>query len=115
MARVEVNHYSCKLRLIRYGLLQEAEDIDNLDLYKAKDKTASGAGDDSEISEEEDGDHIVAQRNTYVKKMIKQAGVRRKAENPIGKTEATSEARRAVIKEFLLEITKGRKCHSCQG
>ncbi|OCK74654.1 beta and beta-prime subunits of DNA dependent RNA-polymerase [Lepidopterella palustris CBS 459.81] len=116
MAAVQVNRYTCKLRLIRYGLLKEAEDIENLNLWSSKRKSASGAGDDLGSSEEVDEDHIISQQNSYVKKMIKQAGGSKgRGERTTEKTEAISEARKIVIKDFLLEIGKGKKCRNCQG
>lgn len=113
-ARVVVNKYICKLKLIRAGLIQEAEDMDDhIDLDRNKNKKAAASEDDSE---DDDNDDIISQRNSYVKKMLKQAGISKSASYKAQeKVESVTEARRLVIKEFYAEMGRGKKCHNCGG
>ena len=115
----EVNRFSCKLKLIRYGLLKEAEDLEEIQLKSKTIKTAGGGGSDEEPesgeSEEEDADSLIKRRNDFVKRSIKNAGGRKRRSLEVEKVEAVSEERRAVIKEFLGVVTKGRVCGTCKG
>ncbi|KAF2196404.1 beta and beta-prime subunits of DNA dependent RNA-polymerase [Delitschia confertaspora ATCC 74209] len=112
--RVQINHYICKLKLIRSGLIQEAEDMDDhIDLSGGKSKKAGEPQDESE-SDDEDG--VIGQRNAYVKKMMKQAGISKSNSYKLKeKTEAIVEARRVAIKNLLAEMGKYRKCKNCGG
>lgn len=123
MSRVEANRFICKLKLVRHGLLKEAEDLEELQpRKKSAGQNTAGAEEDgealSESSEEEDAEEndIIERRNKFVRNAIKAAGVnRRKADWSIEKNEAVGEERRAVVKEFLADITKGKKCNNCKG
>lgn len=114
IARVLINHYVCKLKLIRAGLVQEAEGMDdNLELGGKKKQNAAVGSDDSEA---DDDDDLISQRNAYVKKMLKRAGISKSASYKAQeKTEAATEARRLVIKDFYAEMTKSKKCRNCGG
>lgn len=113
MSRVEVNRFACKLRLIRYGLLKEVNDIDEMF------STARAGGrkrDEEEDSDEDDAENIQDRRNNFVRKVIKLSGKSRKrGEWTVEKSEAVADARRVVVKEFMSAITANRKCANCQG
>ena len=115
----EVNRFSCKLQLIRYGLLKEAEELEEIQLKSKRLKMAGGGGSDeepeSEESEEEDADTLIQRRNDFVRRSIQKAGGRKRRSLEVEKVEAVSEERRAAIKEFLAAITKGKICGNCKG
>ena len=115
----EVNRFSCKLRLIRYGLLKEAEELEEIQLKSKVLKVAGVGGSDddveSEESDEEDADTLIQRRNAFVKRAIKNAGGSKRRSLEVEKVEAVSEERRSVIKEFLGAIAKGKICGNCEG
>ena len=118
----EVNRLACKLRLVRYGLLKEAEELENI---RSSSKTKQGAGangstvDGVGISSDESEDDSIRlhqRRNDFVKRSIKKAGGKTYlAAASRDKIEAIYEQRRALIKEFLVSITKGKYCGTCKG
>ncbi|KZF25200.1 DNA-directed RNA polymeras-like protein I subunit [Xylona heveae TC161] len=121
LARIEVHRFCCKLKLIRHGLLNEAEELENISLVPKGSKTSRNQdGGDIEAagsdSEGEDAESLMRRRNEFVRSCIKQAiGGIRKSKWVGEKTEAVAEERRIVSKEFLATITKGKKCSNCQG
>ena len=122
MPRIEVNRYCCKLRLVQFGLLKEAEELDELQLRrklpKGAGRTGEGGSEDeaSDMSEGEDTDKLIQRRNEFVRREIKRsrAGSRHSelVEEKIG---AVAEERRLLVKEFLAAITKVKTCGSCYG
>lgn len=111
MSRKEVNRYICKLRLIQHGLLNAAEEIDNIEI--SQDKSASD--DDSGRSEEESAvDKIIQRRNHFVKRAIKAARTS-PWEWDTEKNEGVAQARRNVVKDFLKSIVAGKGCSNCNG
>lgn len=120
MRRDEVNRYTCKLRLIQHGLLDEAKELENIMLRnKGKAMVVNGAGPESDVQsdeEDDDDDNLQKRRDDFVKLAIKKAGgTSHKAEVAAEKVEALSDERRAVIKEFLAAAPMGRACGSCKG
>ncbi|KAF2478246.1 beta and beta-prime subunits of DNA dependent RNA-polymerase [Lindgomyces ingoldianus] len=111
LPRVQVNEYVCKLRLIRCGLVQEANDMhEHIDLTGGKN--SKPADNDSD----EGGEGIIGQRNDYVRKAMKNAGISKTNAHSLRcKTEAVSDARRQVIKQFYAEMSKSKKCRNCGG
>ncbi|KAF2147473.1 uncharacterized protein K452DRAFT_314616 [Aplosporella prunicola CBS 121167] len=117
MSKVQVNRFVCKLRLVRYGLLKEAQDLEDIEVPKSS-KTASkeeGEDVDSDAGSDAEKDDVIAKREAFVKRAIKAAGGRKKSEWSTEKTEAVAEERRYIIKEFLTDINKGKKCQKCGG
>jgi DNA-directed RNA polymerase I subunit RPA1 len=115
MSRTQVNAYTCKLRLLQYGLVDEVAVLESSGLKKDKKKSAKDA-DDSE-SEDEDENDLVKRRNGFVKKSIREAqaagklkGLMAGAKNPIA-----AEQRRAVVREFFKDIVSIKKCANCSG
>ncbi|KAF2791962.1 DNA-directed RNA polymerase I subunit RPA1 [Melanomma pulvis-pyrius CBS 109.77] len=114
LPRVQINEYVSKLRLIRCGLVQESNEMhEHIDLGGAKGRKKT-AGDES--ASDEEGDDIISQRNDYVKKAMRRAGISKGSVYTMKeKNEAVSDARREVIKEFLQQISKSKKCRNCGG
>ncbi|KAF7168568.1 hypothetical protein CNMCM6106_003706 [Aspergillus hiratsukae] len=116
MARVQINAYVCKLRLLQYGLVDEVEAIEAMGTGRGnKKKSGKDAGDSG--SEEEDDDDLVARRNAYVKKVIREAhaagrlkGIMSGAKNPMA-----AEQRRTLVKQFFKDLVSIKKCSSCSG
>jgi DNA-directed RNA polymerase I subunit RPA1 len=110
LSRKEVNRYLCKLRLIQHGLLNAAEEVDNIELSNIKESDGSEEEGEGISSVEK----VVRLRNAHVKKSIKAA-----KQNPWDwhkeKNEAVAEARRVTIKEFMKTITTGKTCSNCKG
>lgn len=115
----EVNRFSCKLQLIRYGLLKEVEELEEVQLKSKRVKMAGTGGSDEELgseeSEEEDADTLIQRREDFVRRAIKKAGGRKRRLLEVEKVEAVSEERREAIKEFLGAITKVKTCGNCNG
>ncbi|KAF2877941.1 DNA-directed RNA polymerase I subunit RPA1 [Massariosphaeria phaeospora] len=114
MSRVQANEYVSKLRLIRSGLVQQANDMnEHVDLSGATKKKLDIAQDSDS---DEDNNDVIGQRNDYVKKCMRQAGITKGTAHTVKtKNETTSEARRLVIKDFLAELNKSKKCRNCGG
>jgi DNA-directed RNA polymerase beta' subunit len=112
LARVQINEYVSRLRLIRCGLVREANEMhEHIDLSKGK--TAKRDADDSESAD--DSDDIITQRNSYVKRCMKRAGIsKHDARSVKDKNDTTAEARRVVLKDFYAAIVAGKKCRNCQ-
>ncbi|OAL51807.1 DNA-directed RNA polymeras-like protein I subunit [Pyrenochaeta sp. DS3sAY3a] len=113
IARVQVNEFVSRLRLIRCGLVQEANEMhEHIDIGKGK--AGKRGADDSESDDE--NEDIISQRNNYVKRCMKKAGIsKHEARSARGKNDTISEARRLVLKEFYAQIVLGKKCKNCQG
>ena len=119
LARVEINLFCCKLRLIRLGLLKEAEDIDDVQLKSLHRHNAGGGSvqdemDAFDLSEDEEGG-LIFQRQAFVKRAIRGAGRgSRQNVNAARQNEAMSEARKRIIRDFQASIVKTRRCNSCK-
>ncbi|EOD44463.1 putative dna-directed rna polymerase i subunit protein [Neofusicoccum parvum UCRNP2] len=102
------------LRLIHHGLLKEAAEIGDIEAPKVK-----GSNEEGEDVESEDSDagtqDLIQKREAYVKRALKAAGFRSKGDGLDKRTEAVAEERRFVVKDFLADINKNRKCASCGG
>ncbi|KAH8426320.1 DNA-directed RNA polymerase I core subunit RPA190 [Aspergillus melleus] len=114
MPRTQLNVYTCKLRLLQYGLVDEAAVIDSLG--KKKDKK-QGKDDDGSSSEDEDEDDLIAKRNNYVQKAIREAKAAGKLANLMAgiKNPIASEERRTLVKEFFRDVVSIKKCATCKG
>lgn len=111
LSRPQVNEFASKLRLIRSGLVRDANAMnENVDANKGRiGPTTDSSGEDNE-------EDIIGQRNSYVKKCLKRAGISRsETHSATEKNDAISDARREVVREFYLELTKGKKCKNCGG
>ena len=122
LRRVDVNRYVCRLRLVQYGLLDELQELEAMQLRSGETKAdvAGAAKMDVDSSgdedQEDDPDDLIQRRNEFVKQAIRDAGGRKRMRETGGdKVEAVAEVRRAVIKELLASFTKGKECSNCRG
>ncbi|KAI9764013.1 MAG: hypothetical protein M1835_007679 [Candelina submexicana] len=120
MARVEVNRFICKLKLIRYGLVGEAEEIDDMHIrprgvQNGEMEEDVEDDDDDSGSGAEDADDLIERRIRFVKFTTRRGESGLKKADPAHKNEAVAVKRRAVIKEFMTSMTKPKKCANCQG
>lgn len=109
--------YTCKLRLLQYGLLDEVAVVDSMGSIKGGSSKSKKSKDDDSEEEEDDDLSIMEKRTAYVNKSIREAkkdgrldGVMAGAKNPIA-----AEHRRELVKTFLKEINSYRKCANCSG
>ena len=122
LPRAEVDRFTCKLKLIQHGLIQEAEELENVHLRSKVSKLGGTGHDtidadrDSQDSEEEDVETLKQRRNDFVTHAIKKNG-RNKSRLAVEseKIEAVAEVRRAIVKEFLAAITRPKTCGNCKG
>jgi len=112
MSRIEVNLYWCKLRLIKYGLLKEAQEVEDIGL-KGKKKLGADEGEGEGLSEDDDMNNIIEQRRHFVLKSLK--SVKNKADVHAVESEAACEARKLILKEFHGAVVRSRKCANCKG
>lgn len=120
MHRAEIHRFSCKLQLLQHGLLQEAEELENINSGK---NISSGEGlndgekDVNDEGSEEDYEQILGEkRNAFVKHAIQQAsGSNLQVKTRVEKVALISERRRAIIKDFLAAAPKGSTCGTCKG
>ncbi|CAK7218756.1 hypothetical protein SCUCBS95973_003589 [Sporothrix curviconia] len=112
----ELNRYICKLRLLQFGLLTEAMNIDAI----GEDYRGLAVPGLPQIDVECDDDStslmdgVSRARSAYVLQVLQNkkvfAGDIRK-----GKHEGSSELRRELIQQFLKDIVVGRQCARCKG
>jgi DNA-directed RNA polymerase I subunit RPA1 len=120
MSKAVVNRYVCKLKLIQHGLLLEAQQLDDIQVaakpaVKAGRSIAEeeGPGDDIESEDEDDMEAFFKKRNRFVEKAIKRNRANQANWNS-AKVMSVAEERRALVKQFLADIIKPRKCNRCQ-
>lgn len=113
MSRADIMSYTCKLRLLQYGLVEEAAAIDSMEVRRGKGNAGSESGD----SEDEDEEDLVRCRDVYVKRCIHQVLARNKEGNFLHGTKnpVAAEQRRNIVRAFLKDITAVKKCASCSG
>lgn len=106
--------YTCKLRLLQFGLVDEVAVVESMGTIKGA-TSKPGKGDDSE--DEEDDESMMEKRLAYVDRSINEAkkdgrlvGLMTGAKNPIA-----AEQRRDLVKNFLKDINSYRKCSNCSG
>ncbi|KAL4914939.1 hypothetical protein BDW62DRAFT_135421 [Aspergillus aurantiobrunneus] len=116
MSRPQVNLYTCKLRLLQYGLVEAVAAIDSMGAKVPNSGKTKGA-DGSDGEEDEDEDDLISRRNAYVKRCIREAqaagtlkSVMAGAKNPLA-----MEKRRDLIKDFFKDVVAVKKCFSCSG
>ena len=115
LAQMEKNRLCCKLRLLRYGLVAESNELDNI----TPETNNRGADPDDGAPEkdaEEKQEDLLELRNNFVERKVKKA--RKRGVAPVSsaqKIQGVSEQRRAIIKLFFQEITKIQTCSACRG
>lgn len=114
MSRTQINVYACKLRLLQHGLVDEAAVVDTLSKKKGSKK---GKDADGSSSEEEDEEDLIAKRNHYVQRVIREAKAAGRLEGLMSgiKNPIASEERRTMVKDFFKELVSIKKCANCKG
>ncbi|PWI66738.1 hypothetical protein PCL_04876 [Purpureocillium lilacinum] len=113
----ELHKYTCKLRLLQHGLIQQAHIVGSIGENELAVELQESLGlGDSEAEEEGTSsiDNVTRAREKYVQRCLR-GGKLRRGDVKKGKHEGASEMRRDVIKEFLADITKKAVCASCGG
>ena len=115
MSRPEARRYICKLRLIRHGLLEQAEELDDIrtELLRPGQQPPSEQSEDSDEEGAPEESEIIQKRDTFTHKAIKKALKRGYATSMLD--EAVVRARRRVVQEIMAVILKTRKCPYCAG
>ena len=112
LPRRQLYKYECKLRLIQHGLIHEAHLLDTIG--EQDWATALDSDSEAEDDDENSDDSVIRKINKFVKRCL-QRGSSKRGDLKNQKHEGASEMRRHVVKQFLAEITKTRKCTSCGG
>ncbi|KAL8629613.1 hypothetical protein Q9189_004681 [Teloschistes chrysophthalmus] len=116
----EINRFACKLRLTQYGLLTEAQDLEDIQSTAKSHQNIKMNGVNSEdaVSEEDesDTDDLQERRIEYVKRAIRRAKLETGQDlRRAVKIEAVSEERRILVGEFLAAIRGAKTCARCKG
>ena len=113
MPQGRVNAYACKLRLLQYGLVDELAVLESMGTPGSGKKKE----DNSPSDDEDDEDDLMAKKNAYVKRCVREAlshlnttDLMAGAKNPV-----VAEYRRALIREFFKEAVAVKKCCRCTG
>ncbi|KAK8236737.1 DNA-directed RNA polymerase-like protein I subunit [Phyllosticta capitalensis] len=115
MPRVLIHEYTLRLKCLRYGLLAAEREIHEMK-YESEKKDSKEEGEDVDSGDSDDEKSgIMQKREAFYKQALKSIGGKKRSEWSTEKTEAISEARRLLIKEFLYDINKNRKCANCGG
>ena len=118
MPELTVSLYSCKLRLLQFGLVQDLKGLEDLHLRGQKDKTQKEDGSDVEMAdeEEEDAGDFMKRRSRYVRSCIARAKKRPEFKlSELAKAPTAVALRKALIKQLLLDMSNQKKCASCGG
>lgn len=113
LSRNTIQAFACKLRLLRFGLVDCAAEIDEISASKG----SSNSKPDEEASDAEDPDDLIKRRETFVKKSIKNALsdadtqlLLQGMKNPVA-----VEQRKTLIRDFFKAVVAAKKCASCSG
>ena len=111
---MDVNRFVCKLRLIKHGLLPEVDMLDDL----RRERASSGHDDDKaeESDESEDDESIIRRRAVFVSQATRSTGSTFRRNAWITeRNQAMLQKRRAVIRELMSSMGKGKRCRNCGG
>ena len=114
LGRSEVNEFVSRLRLIRCGLVREANEMhEHIDMNTGK----TSKGNINNSPSDDDEDDIIGQRNKYVARCMARAGITRYDGRLVKeKNDTVAEARRLVLKDFWAKLPGSlKKCRNCQG
>ncbi|KAL2170041.1 hypothetical protein VTG60DRAFT_5381 [Thermothelomyces hinnuleus] len=124
LPRHEIHKYTCMLRLLQVGLVHEANMIESFsasDLGEQLRKLRLSDVPTVEADEaEEEGNNLhdstMRARETYVRQVLREHRLKvNVGDIRKGKHEGAAEMRRALVKEFLAQIVKEKRCRSCDG
>lgn len=113
LGRKDVHAYICKFRLLQYGLVQEAASIDTIaeDILGLDDDTQGVTGEADEEGNLSTGLSI-RKREQFVKDSLRRA---KRLGSELAKHEGATHMRGLLIKQFLADVVKTRRCATCQG
>ncbi|KAH8892079.1 beta and beta-prime subunits of DNA dependent RNA-polymerase [Thozetella sp. PMI_491] len=115
LPRKELHRFTCMLRLLQFGLLDEAQEIDSIGQGELeRDDQDSDSGTDAEGATF--ADPTMRKRDSFVRKAL-QRRLRNISLDMIrrDKHEGALELRRELIKELMASIVKDKTCRSCAG
>ena len=117
LARAQIIRYTCKLRLLRHGLLNEAQELD--DIARRREALAQlakhGSNSSDTDSDVDPSDALTQEWRRFVKDAIKRAGKQQLDLRVVNhKNEALKEERRHLVKTFLDRATTVRTCTKCE-
>jgi DNA-directed RNA polymerase I subunit RPA1 len=124
MPRHEIHKYICMFRLLQVGLLHEAQMIESFSVSDLGEqlkqmKLSDVPNIEDDQAEEEGGnlhDSSMRARETYVRQVLRDYSQKvNMGDIRKGKHEGAAEMRRALIKEFLAQMVKEKRCRSCDG
>lgn len=120
LAPVNISRFTCKLNLVHHGLIEEAQEVD--DILSTPKSSSSRMTNGVDVHEdpsdegESEGDDISEKLNGFVRHAIKKANRMDGQEISITrKVGAIAEQRRLLIKDFLSTIAKTKACGRCKG
>ena len=124
LPRHEIHRYACIFRLLQVGLLHEAQMVDSFSVSELgeqlKNMRLSDVPNVEDDEAEEEGntvhDSTMRAREAYVRQVLRDYRLKVSiGDIRKGKHEGAAEMRRALVKEFLAQIVKEKKCRSCDG
>ncbi|KAF1915984.1 hypothetical protein BDU57DRAFT_515812 [Ampelomyces quisqualis] len=112
--RKKINALVSKLRLIRCGLVREANEMHEY-VSDVTGETDKGRAQESDTEDEDET--IISQQNNYVKRCMKRAGISsRDTRSAKEKNDTIADARRQVLKDFYALLGgAGKRCRNCRG
>ncbi|KAK8093599.1 hypothetical protein PG997_000284 [Apiospora hydei] len=116
MRKEDLANVSCKLRLLQFGLLNEAHYLDKITsdttdipgVPSMADEAADENVDNASI------DRVIQMREAYTEHALRRHKFAT-SEIRKGKHEGSAEMRREIVKEFFRDMVKGRNCATCKG
>jgi DNA-directed RNA polymerase I subunit RPA1 len=130
--RVQINDYICKLRLLQYGLVDEAAQIDKIGqkapgASQTHGRSINGVGSDKDSDDDLEADEpgntieidpedLIDKKKAFTRKCIKQAK-KGGAHEPMSgsKDPVAAEERRNLLRTFFKDIVAAKNCSSCHG
>ncbi|KAK4498596.1 hypothetical protein PRZ48_011255 [Zasmidium cellare] len=115
LKRVLVARYVCKLKLVKYGLLKELNELEEVEFKSAKNNkpTAGSSDEDEDDGTDADSKAVIQKLEQFTKDAIKAA--KKEGRLSAEKTETVKNVRASIIRDFMYNITKGKKCGNCNG
>ncbi|KAK6844312.1 hypothetical protein PG995_014422 [Apiospora arundinis] len=116
MRKADLTLVACKLRLLQFGLLNDAHYLDKI---TSDTKDIPGVPSMSDEAADESVDNASLERVCQMREAYTEHALRRHrfatSEIRRGKHEGSAEMRREIVKDFFRDMVKGRNCASCKG
>ncbi|KAK8134889.1 DNA-directed RNA polymerase [Apiospora sp. TS-2023a] len=116
MRKEDLALVSCQLRLLQYGLLNDAHYLNKI-TSDTKDIPGVPSMADEAADESVDSasvDRVIQMREAYTEHALRRHKFAT-SEIRKGKHEGSAEMRREIVKEFFRDMVKGRNCATCKG